>query len=154
MPKVNKKDLNYRLDFATMTLIVTKEFTDNAYDPGTEEYKTLCRLQNDFPKLNVVRKKHRAPKVQSINKGLTYERMERYISLYDNKEELLERFWKMREAGGFVFARKWFLKQFPNFKEVPDFTQLSPRIVSIDFNDNKEKGKETSGVPAEEKKNA
>jgi len=75
MAKVSKRDMNYRIDFTTMTLTMTAEFADRAYDPNTEEYKILTRLQRDFPRLRIVRKTHRSPKTANPAKGLTYERM-------------------------------------------------------------------------------
>ena len=53
MAKINKRKMNYRIDFTTMTLTMTAEFADNAYNPATEEYAILTRLQKDFPQLRV-----------------------------------------------------------------------------------------------------
>ena len=47
------RSANYRIDFTNMTLIMTAEFAEKAYDPATEEYKTLKRLKKDFPDLKV-----------------------------------------------------------------------------------------------------
>ena len=41
MAKINKREMNYRIDFTTMTLTMTAEFADRAYDPNTDEYATL-----------------------------------------------------------------------------------------------------------------
>ena len=46
MAKINKRELNYRMDFTSMTLTMTAEFADNAYNCDTEEYAILTRLQN------------------------------------------------------------------------------------------------------------
>ena len=44
MAKISKREMNYRIDFAKMTLIMTADFADKAYDPTTEEYEILTRL--------------------------------------------------------------------------------------------------------------
>lgn len=56
------RSANYRIDFTKMTLTMTADFALKAYDPTTEEYEILTRLQRDFPRLRVVRKTHRSPK--------------------------------------------------------------------------------------------
>ena len=38
MAKISKRDMNYRIDFTKMTLTMTADFADKAYDPTTEEY--------------------------------------------------------------------------------------------------------------------
>ena len=48
MAKISKRELNYRVDFTKMTLIMTADFADRAYDPTTEEYEILTRLKKDF----------------------------------------------------------------------------------------------------------
>ena len=130
MAKISKRDMNYRIDFTKMTLTMTADFADKAYDPTTEEYEILTRLQRDFPRLRVVRKTHRSPKTANPAKGLTYERMEKYINLHENADELLDLFQKVQSAGrGYPYVKAWFIKQFPNYKNVPDFKDGKLRVV-------------------------
>ena len=130
MAKLNKRELNYRVDFSTMTLTMTAEFADRAYDPNTDEYAILSRLQKDFPKLRIVRKTHRSPKTANPAKGLTYERMEKYINLHENADELIDLFQKVQSAGrGYTYVKAWFIKQFPNYKNVPAFKDGKLRVV-------------------------
>ena len=130
MAKMKKSGLNYRIDFTKMTLTMTAEFADRAYDPESEEYEILTRLQKDFPRLRVVRKTHRSPKTANPAKGLTYERMEKYIRLHENAEELLDLFQKVQSAGrGYPYVKAWFTKQFPHYNEVPEFKNGKLRVV-------------------------
>ena len=130
MAKISKREMNYRIDFTKMTLTMTADFADKAYDPTTEEYEILTRLQRDFPRLRVVRKTHRSPKTANPAKGLTYERMEKYINLHENADELLDLFQKVQSAGrGYTYVKAWFIKQFPNYKNVPDFKDGKLRVV-------------------------
>ena len=125
-----KNERNYRIDFTKMTLTMTAEFAERAYDPTTEEYEILTRLQHDFPRLRVVRKTHRSPKTANPAKGLTYERMEKYILLHENADELLDLFQKVQSAGrGYPYVKAWFIKQFPNYKNVPEFVNGKLRVV-------------------------
>ena len=48
MATINKKNMNYRIDFARMTLIMTADFAAKAYDPETPEYEILKRLKKEY----------------------------------------------------------------------------------------------------------
>lgn len=133
MAKLNKRELNYRVDFSTMTLIMTAEFADRAYNPNTDEYAVLTRLTKDFPDLRVVRKTHRSPKSANPAKGLTFERMEKYIRLHENADELLDLFQKVKAAGrGYLYVKAWFVKQFPNYNDIPNFIDGKLRTVPVE----------------------
>ena len=127
------RSTNYRIDFTKMTLTMTADFALKAYDPTTEEYEILTRLQKDFPRLRVVRKTHRSPKTANPAKGLTYERMEKYIRLFDNADELMDLFQKVKSADrGYQFVKAWFVKQFPHYKEVPEFKNGKLYVVPVE----------------------
>ena len=133
MAKISKRDMNYRIDFTTMTLTMTAEFADRAYDPNTEEYEILTRLQRDFPRLRIVRKTHRSPKTANPAKGLTYDRMEKYIRLFDNADELMDQFQKVKSVDrGYQFVKAWFVKQFPHYKDVPEFKNGKLYVVPVE----------------------
>lgn len=133
MAKISKRDMNYRIDFTTMTLTMTAEFADNAYNPTTDEYAILTRLQKDFPQLRVVRKTHRSPKSANPAKGLTFERMEKYIRLHENADGLLDLFQKVKDADrGYQYVRAWFVKQFPNYNDIPNFIDGKLRTVPVE----------------------
>ena len=137
MAKISKREMNYRIDFTTMTLIMTAEFADNAYSPTTEEYAILTRLQKDFPQLRVVRKTHRTPNKYTTKQGeeythnqfkdLTYKRMEKFLSripngaTYQKEYEWVKAFATDLNGNGYPIVRKWFVEQFPHFRKDPLF---------------------------------
>ena len=127
------RSTNYRIDFTKMTLTMTADFALKAYDPTTEEYEILTRLQRDFPRLRVVRKTHRSPKTANPAKGLTYDRMEKYIRLFDNADELMDQFQKVKSVDrGYQFVKAWFVKQFPHYKDVPEFKNGKLHVVPVE----------------------
>ena len=133
MAKINKREMNYRMDFTSMTLTMTAEFADRAYDPTTEEYGILTRLQRDFPHLRIARKTHSSPKTANPAKGLSYERMEKYIRLHENADELLDLYQKVKSTGrGYFYVKDWFIKQFPNYKDIPHFINGKLRTVPVE----------------------
>ncbi len=131
-----KRELNYRIDFSTMTLTMTAAFADKAYDPTSNEYKVLTRLQKDFPDLTVVRKTHRKPtKYVSKSTGeifknnqfkdLTYKRMEQFLDGFTEDKTYKAEYLKVKayaslaKQNGYPLVRDWFIKQFPDFRKNP-----------------------------------
>ena len=151
MKNTNNSKRNYRINFTTMTLTMTADFAERAYDPATDEYEILTRLQKDFPDLKIERKTHRTPKkyitqqgeVYTHNqfKGLTYERMEKFFSripngqAYQEEYEFVKDFAKVVKDNAYVLVRKWFVEQFPKFHKNPMFYfEYAPNVITgVDF---------------------
>lgn len=133
----NKSEKNYRIDFAKKTVVVTAAFASKAYDPESEEYKILTRLQRDFPDMKIERKTHRTPAKYTTKQGeefshnqfknLTYERMEKFMShipdgaAYLKEYESIKNFATDLNGNGYPIVSKWFVAQFPNFRKDPMF---------------------------------
>ena len=163
MAKISKREMNYRIDFTKMTLIMTADFADRAYDPTTDEYEILTRLKKDFPGLKVERKTHRTPAKYKTKSGeeythnqfkdLTYNRMEKFLSripngaAYQKEYDCVKDFATDLNGNGYPMVRKWFVAQFPNFRKDPMFYLTnSPELISgLAFLTN-----ETSAPEAEE----
>jgi len=119
----------YKINFAANTLTITADFEKAANVPTSAEYRLLNQIQVDYPAIKISRKTHRSPKACNPSKGLTYANMERYINVYENAAELIERFKEVKElaaiqTNGYKYVRAWFVAQFPNYKKLPDFTSL------------------------------
>jgi len=117
-----RKVRNYSFDIETNTLTVNNQFAENAYIPGKDEYNVFKQLREDFPGMTIIRK----PDRKKASTGLTYDKMERYISLYSNADELLPIFETVKMIGStqknpYQYTKNWFMKQFPDFYEMPTF---------------------------------
>ena len=137
MATFSLRSANYRIDFTKMTLIMTADFARNAYIEDTEEYKILTRLKKDFPDLKIERKTHRTPSKYKTKegeefarnpfRGLTYKRMETFISKIPNSEvyraeyDCVKDFATSINGNGYPLVRNWFIAQFPNFRSDPMF---------------------------------
>ena len=71
-------------------------------------------------------------------KGLTYTKMENYIRLYENRDELLNMFYKVRslsqiQSSPYHFVCNWFFSQFPDYDCIPEFVngKLYADVYSI-----------------------
>ena len=54
---------NYRFDFSTKTLYITKDFADKANNPISKEYELLLKFQKDFPQMKVEHRTHKTPTI-------------------------------------------------------------------------------------------
>ena len=118
---------NYKFDFNTQTLTITKDFAKKMMDPTSTEYKIYIKLRKDFPNFQMKERSCNRKKPNPY-KGLTFEKMEKYISLYENAEELLTLFNAVKAVGDsqnnkMKYVADWFMAQFPNYKEMPLFNK-------------------------------
>ncbi len=118
----------YLLNFQKMTLSVSKEFSKKSQDPESEEFQLIVEMTSKFPKMKVIPITHRSSSNRKSNpdKGFSYTRMERYIMLHENAEELMKTFSAVKVAGksqknAYLYVKSWFMKQFPKFKDIPCF---------------------------------
>lgn len=133
----------YRIDFGTMTFKMSKEFAKKVQNPTSDEFKLVAQMKESFPQMDIQKLSHRSSKSRKNNpdKGFGYEQMERYIKLHENADDLLAEFKAVKEAGksqknAYLYVKNWFEKQYPNFREVPDFTggklKLVPKTTSAE----------------------
>ena len=115
-----------KVDFITNTIIITKEFAALASDPTSEEYVTLNLLREENPKMKIAtRSRKKSSKERNPNKGLTYKFMRRFISVMDEKnlsefsrkQAYFESF-DMEGAEVYQNVKGWFIKQYPNYKDM------------------------------------
>lgn len=142
---------NYKFNFTTKTLTITKAFADKAENPDSEEYILLMMFQQDFPNMTIVRKTHKTPtryraksgEVYNCNqfKNLSYENMERFMDVLPEgkeKEQVKEAYEFLRYGTGLVqtsvykAVREWFVAQFPHYRKDPLF-YLKNEVKVIDF---------------------
>jgi len=147
---------NYAIDFTTRTLTINKDFAEALNDPASNETRILSQYMTMFPDLRVVRRSHKPSKKNREDKGLTYGKMRKYISLHENAEELLKMFELVVELArtqnnSFLYTKTWFLAQFPKFYDQPEFVngKLKPAIAVLP-----PKGQEESQNDTQEEKTA
>ena len=126
----------YKVDFVNNTLTMSKAFEEAASNPASQEYKLLQQIRADFPGLAIIRKTRRAPKKARPTKNLTYANMEKYMSVFQNADELLAQFkvvktCSLEQPSPYKFVRDWFETQFPKYKELPDFGTNAPKVIDL-----------------------
>ena len=113
---------NFKVDFVKKTIVITTEYerqmNENPYSVEAKEFRSLLKELKGF---EVIRPKRKAT---SNNKNLTYKNMEKYISVFENRDELMEMFnlaksLSLVQPNPYNFVKGWFKEQFPNYKEMP-----------------------------------
>ena len=119
---------NIAINNKNRTIEINKTFAKNAALFGTPEYSQLQEVRRDYPTYRVVTvaKKGAMPE----HKGLTFEYMEKYISLHDDKEmSKMDEYLTLRgldEDGkrivdaipaDYATVKNWFFQAFPEIGE-------------------------------------
>ncbi len=131
---------NYKMDFTTNTLTITKDFEKKAMNVNSVEYQTLKQLKADFPSLRIVRKA--SPKRKSSLARPTYDKMVKFLSCQANSAILLKAFAEVREyskaqENPYQFVREWFFANFPNYQSLPKFDEAGNLIVPTAIAENR-----------------
>lgn len=151
----------YKFDITKQTLTLSAAFAAKANDPSTDEYALVRQFKHDFPRLVIVRNTHKTPAryknsdgsttTRNKHSGLSYERMERFMSALPDGVDYLEAYFDLRDkaeamcASPYAVVSAWFMRQFPKFRTNPLFyLDNSPAI--IDFSALLEKAKKPSAV--------
>ena len=113
---------NFKVDLVKKTIVITAEYerqmNENPYSVEAKEFRSLLKELKGF---EVIKPKR---KTTSNNKNLTYKDMEKYISVFENRDELMEMFnlaksLSLVQPNPYNFVKGWFKEQFPNYKEMP-----------------------------------
>ena len=116
----------YKINFVNSTITMNYTFAKASAVVGTPEYNIMKEIKADFPELTKIVKTGREIKKARPTANLTYENMEKYISVQENADELLAIFQKVKTESKtaksrYKFVRDWFETQFPNFRTATQF---------------------------------
>ena len=126
----------YSVNYGKQEIIITKAFGKKASNPLNSEFKTLATLHDTYPtytiKTRTVETKHKKKSHDKLN----YPNMEEFIKRTKgegsplHKEFKIQRILARRESAQYVFIKKWFLSQFPDY----DISEAWIGIVDADAN--------------------
>lgn len=114
----------YNYDAITNTLTMTASFAKKASQLNTPEYNTVRQLRLDNPGMKIEKAIRKTPSNQPMN--ATFAQMEGFIARCANSEERLDVFEKIKalskiQASPYAYVRKWFLENYANYAEDPEF---------------------------------
>lgn len=116
----------FKMDWNKKTLTITQAFAEEALVENSPASQMLKHAQEICPNLKIVRRTRKPSKSRNEAKGLTYERMERYICCFEDSAEVYGEFLKVKQlslsqSNSYLFVKDWFLETFPNYGELPEF---------------------------------
>ena len=127
----------YSFAFDTRTLTITKDFAEKANNPKSAECQIIKAFQADFPTMKIKQRTHKTPAkyhtaegevlTRNKRKGMTYERMERFIDALPRAKVYREEydFIKANALNPYKTASDWFVAQFPKFRTDPLYYALN-----------------------------
>ena len=129
-----KNDL--RIDFTKNEIIMSRNFEKRASIVGSEEYRQLQLVRQDYPHFAVVRRQIKKAATKVTYAGLTYAYMEKYIQTHegaDTVEEVMAEYRELRlisechgKARRYPAIKKWFLNKFP---EIEKFHTMRQKLL-------------------------
>ena len=130
------KNNDIKINFTNSTITLSAVVDNKARIHGSVEYEKLKEIMAELPGFTIHRNTHRSPKTCNPDKGLTYANMERYMSVFKNATELQERFEEVKELSAvqtnrYKYVRSWFISQFPDYKNLPDFISINQGNITI-----------------------
>ena len=115
-----KNDL--RIDFTKNEIIMSRSFEKCASIAGSEEYRRLQLVRQDYPNFSVVRRSIKKAPTKETYAGLTYSYMEAYIAGHDQDGAIKKVYDELRLIGAchkvsYPTIKKWFLETYPEIVE-------------------------------------
>lgn len=126
----------YKINWQTGTITMTKRFAAEANQFGSEAYNSLIEARNKGFNIVVRDSKPRA----ACPTRITFKKMETILSCMDYADERLAQLHAVMEAGKgqanqYEYVRKWFLENYPNFREIPKLnisnSIVAPRVKAL-----------------------
>lgn len=134
-----------RVNHIERKIVVSSAFMKKASVHGTEEYKVLQTVRNDYPDFALVTRKFKTNTAQEHYRGLSYEFMKKYIASHEAAPKLvLEELDEMIDISKchsmnkrYPTIKAWFLARYPAVAEfgMPkscEITAVSPSTAAED----------------------
>jgi len=152
------KMTGYSYDVITNTLTMTASFAKKASLFNTPEYNTVRQLRNDKPGMKIEEAAAQPSSHRSQN--ITFAKMGEFIKQCRDSKDRLEAFQKVKtlskiQASPYAYVRKWFLDNYANYSEQPEFDADGFVIVKTKRElDAEKKTKNANNVAATQQKTA
>ena len=113
-----------KINYTSMTIEMTKAESKAAGKVGTEAFKEMLSLMQQFPNYKIQVIARASTKKSCEYKGLTYEYMEKYIKAHDEDQSIMKEYQMLRgltseaqdalaDSCTYQEIKNWFLGKFP-----------------------------------------
>lgn len=120
---------NYKINVSARTITVTKDFANKVGILNSPEYNTFIKLQKELPHFTIVQRTAKVSTAKNTHKGLTIERMEKYIITFEPTDFAIFKKVKayntdlketkdgdVAEIVNYGKMKKWFLNKYPDYE--------------------------------------
>ena len=122
------------INYITMTIEMTKAESKAAGKVGTEAFKEMLSLMQQFPNYKIQVATRAATKKSCDYKGLTYDYMEKYIQAHDEDQSIMKEYQMLRgltneaqealaDSCSYQEIKNWFLAKFPAIEKFHSMRQ-------------------------------
>lgn len=124
---------NAKFNHTTSTVTLSKAFLRKANVVGSNEYKDLVALRQDFTDYSIAVKTIKKKTDKKRHAGLDYESMGKYIELTHGEDSPAMRAYEQvralatTQSGQYAYVKKWFLNSFPDY----DKTRIWEQAIGI-----------------------
>ena len=112
------------INYTSMTIEMTKAESKAAGKVGTEAFKEMLSLMQQFPNYKIQVIARAATKKSCDYQGLTYDYMEKYIQAHDEDQSIMKEYQMLRgltseaqealaDSCSYQEIKNWFLAKFP-----------------------------------------
>lgn len=121
-----------KINFPAKCITLSKKFADAASKVGTEEYRQLQNVREDYPSFEIAVKQIKKNSNKESYQGLNYAFIEMYIQTKPNAEEQMAKYREMRlisecHSVRFPAIKQWFLASYPEIKEYGKFANTTEK---------------------------
>ena len=128
-----------KINYTSMTIEMTKAESKAAGKVGTEAFKEMLTLMQQFPNYKIQVIARATTKKSCDYKGLTYDYMKKYINAHDDKQNtIMTEFEMLRgesneakdvlaDSCSYQEIKEWFLNKFP---EIEKFHTMRQNLLS------------------------
>lgn len=125
------------INYNSMTIEMTKAESKSAGKVGTEAFREMLSLMQQFPNYKILVVTRATTKKSSELKGLTYDYMEKYIQAHDKDQSIMKEYQMLRglsdeaqealaDSCSYQEIKKWFLGK---FSEIAQFHENRQKIL-------------------------
>ena len=123
------------INYTSMTIEMTKAESKAAGKVGTEAFKEMLSLMQQFPNYKILVVTRAATKKTCDYKGLSYDYMEKYIKAHDDESKSIMNEYKMlrgitdeakdalADSCSYQEIKAWFLAKFPAIAKFHEMRQ-------------------------------
>ena len=115
------------IDIENSSILVSSAFAKKAFTPGTDEYRQLQAVRNDYPDFVLKTRQFKTNTKQERYRGLNYDFMRDYIRKHEPKETAQSVLDELEDQIGiskchsvgkrYPTIKAWFLKRYPEIAE-------------------------------------